>query len=150
MVIDRHIRCIRVVNNNRYMYRKISSHARIHIKFCYLIAKTLHSCRYMYTHPTNRAHTFECCALFRIRGITQHLSLTSKDERFVTLYYRERRKHFIIPLIYAYNNRVGNNFTPATDSICRLLEEAFDRDQSWSSNLQFSLARAKMFLRNNT
>jgi len=37
-----------------------------------------------------------------------------------------------------YNNRVGNGFTPATDTICRLLEEAFD----WvykhiSSNLQF-------------
>lgn len=137
MVIDRHIRCIRVVNNNRYMYRKTSSTYAHSYKILLFDSQNF---TFLQTHthsPQNGAHAFECRARSCIRGIW-HLSFTSKDECLITLHYRERRKHFIIPLICAYNNRVGNSFTPATDAICRLPEEALDRSHKRnSSDLQF-------------
>lgn len=117
------------------MYRKTSSTCAHSYKILLFDSQNF---AFLQTHthsPQNRAHAFECRARSCIRGI-RHLSFTSKDECLITLHYRERRKHFIIPLICAYNNQVRNGFTPAIDTICRLPEEAFNQNRN-SSNLQF-------------
>lgn len=126
MVIDRHIRCICVVNNNRYMYRKTSSTYAHSYKILLFDSQNFTFLQKHAHSPQNRAHAFECAIPYS--RYTRHLSLRFKDECLVTLHYRERRKHFIVPLICAYNNRIGNGFTPAIDTICRLLEEAFNRN----------------------
>jgi len=127
MVIDRHIRCIRVVNNNRYMYRKISSTYAHSYKILLFDSQNFaFSQIHAHTQPTKQSPYIRVPRNISHSRYTRHLAPTSKDERPVTLYYQEKRKHFIISLICAYNNRVGNGFTPAADTICRLLEEAFD------------------------
>lgn len=86
---------------NRYMYiERHLQHTRIHIKFCYLIAKTLHSLSDIHIQPPqNTAHAFECRALFSIRGIHRFLHIQRRMS--ITLHYRERRKHFISYRLYA-------------------------------------------------
>lgn len=101
------------------MYRKTSS-TRIHIKFCYLIAKTPHSLNDTHTQSTKHSPQASVCrALFCIRGTVRHLSLLYIQRPMpATLHYRERRKHFTISLICVYNNRARETiFTPATDDM---------------------------------
>lgn len=72
-------------------------HTRIHIKFCYLIAKTLHSLSDTHIQPPqNTAHAFECRALFSIRGTSL---LTFKDECLL-LYIIEKEGNILFRIVY--------------------------------------------------
>jgi len=128
MVIDRHIRCIRVVNNNRYMYRKISSTYAHSYKILLFDSQNFaFSQIHAHTQPTkqspyirvprNISHSRYIAALsaYIQRRTPCNFILSRKKETFYHIAYMR-----------IYNNRVGNGFTPATDAICRLLEEAFD------------------------
>lgn len=136
MVIDRHIRCIRIVNNNRYMYRKTSSTYAHSYKILLFDSQNLaFSQKHAHTaHKTEPTHSI-AARHFVFALYTGFIAYIQRRTPCITLHYRERRKHFIIPLICVYNNRVGNGFTPATDTICRLTEEAIDHKRE-SSNLQ--------------
>jgi len=127
-------------------------HTRIHIKFCYLIAKTLHSLSDIHIQPPqNTAHAFECRALFSIRGIHRFLHIQRRMS--ITLHYRERRKHFISYRLYARITTEWKTilFLQVLHDMPFILEAAIDRNHKRNPPIRsFYLARVKTFLHDNT